>query len=168
MKLALTLCILLFSMTIHADTPWLKKPTLYFYQDNSILAQKIGTDDEINSKAQQVYDTFIKDTAGIAKTNTEQPFYFVVVFNDKGDVKSWIKTEDQAKKRSLERTAKKAIRKTSFKSLSGATAIAFYFGIEGKADAFKAKPPILEEWDKIIKQSGKITASNLFEQLLAE
>jgi hypothetical protein len=167
MKIMLALCALLFSLATQANTPWLKKPVLYFYQDNTILAQRIGTDEDITNKAQQVYDAFVKNTASIKKTENEQPFYFVIVFNDKGAVKSWIQSEDKERREVLESTAKKVLKEVQFKSLSGSTAIAFYFGIEGLTKSLETKPPILEEWDEIIEKSKKITASDLFDQLLA-
>lgn len=168
MKKMLALCALFFGIATQANTPWLKKPALYFYQDNTILTQRIGTDEDINTKAQQVYDSFVKNTAAIKKTENEQPFYFVIVFNDKGAIKSWIKSEDKERRKLLEKTAKKVLKEVQFKSLSGSTAIAFYFGIEGQTKPLEAKPPILEEWHEIIDKSKKITASDLFDQLLTE
>lgn len=168
MKIMLALCALIFSIATQADTPWLKKPALYFYQDNTILAQRIGTDQDINTKAQQVYDAFVKNTATIKKAENEQPFYFVIVFNDKGAIKSWIKSEDKERREVLESTSKKVLKEVQFKSLSGSTAIAFYFGIEGQTKMLEAQPPILEDWHEIIDKSKKITASDLFDQLLTE
>lgn len=168
MKIAIALFALLLSITAQANTILIKKPVLYFYQDNTTLNQRIGSDEDINKKAQQVYDAFKKNSEKIKAGANEKPFYLVVVFNDKNTMRYWIETENNERKKTWEKIAKKSIKNIPFKTTSGSAAIAFYFGIEGNNDPLSAKPPILSAWDETIEKSKKITANDLFDQLLAE
>ncbi|MDO8344649.1 MAG: hypothetical protein Q7T48_15715 [Cellvibrio sp.] len=166
MKITLFFLTMLFGTLALAEDSWLKKPNLYFYQDNTILQERIGSDTDINNLATLVNDAFIKEAKKLKKTADEKPISLVIVFNDSGKVKHWVETSNTKRQKEWEKIAKKALKDIPFKSLSGSTAIAFRFGIEGHNEDLPVNPPIVQAWDEIINKSGKISASALFDKLL--
>lgn len=166
MKLLLIFSFIFLANAALAETPWLKRPVIYFYQDNNIILERIGSDEEVNKKSALISNIFLNKSASIKKHENEKPFYLVVIFNDKGKLKFWIDSEDKKREKEWTDFAKNALADIPFKSKIGSTAIAFYFTLEGSNEGYPAKPPILKAWDSEIEKHKKIGASELFNKIL--
>lgn len=168
MKMLTILFSLLLSSIASAETPWLKKPAIYYYQEATTVANRVGSDEAINKESQKISDAFLKKSAGLKKLNDEKPIFLVVMFNEKGDLKYWVDSEDEKRAKEWEKYAKKALKEVSFKTSEGSVALAYYFGIVDGTSDLPKNPPILKAWYGEIDKHDKIGAGALFDQIMAQ
>lgn len=164
----LIICLsILFCLSAHSQEvkPW--RPVIYFYQDPSILKERIGDEVAVNDLIQNINEKFLKNIISFSAINDDKAVDLIVVFNAKGQKKVWVSTTDTAMKGKYFEAANKMLKEVKIKAHQGVTGLALHYSANGNVQMEK-NPPIPAEWDRVIKAKKQIGTTELFNLLLSD